>query len=83
VLFWYKDRIPSDDLKWDPTDLRISGISFEDPVYVELASGRVYEIPKGSWRVENQAVWLQQLPVWDSVCMLAERSQVPLRPPAK
>ena len=83
VLFWYKDRIPSDDLKWDPTDLRISGISFEDPVYVELASGRVYEIPKGSWHVENQAVWLQQLPVWDSVCMLAERSQVPLRPPAK
>jgi hypothetical protein len=83
VLLWYKDRIPSDDLKWDFTDLRISGVSFEDPVYVELISGKVYEVSKGSWRVEDQAVWLQQLPVWDSVMLLAERSQITLRSGAK
>ena len=33
VLVWYKDQIPSDDLKWDLVDLTIQKATFKDPVY--------------------------------------------------
>jgi len=40
VLVWYKDQIPSDELKWDLVDLTIKKATFKDPVYVEMVTAR-------------------------------------------
>lgn len=79
ALVWYSDKVPDDELKWDPVNLTIKGVTFKEPVYVELITGRVYELASGSWKSEGGDTRLTGLPVWDSPVMLAERGQVPLR----
>jgi hypothetical protein len=80
LLVWYRDQVPSDALEWDPVDLTIEGATFQDPVYVEMITGKVYELPKSGWKAEGKAVKFTGLPVWDSPIMIAERSKTSLKP---
>ena len=79
ALVWYKDQIPGDELNWDLVSLTVKEMNFKDPVYVEMISGKVYEINKSDWENKGTDVVLRNLPVWDSVIMIAERSQVKLK----
>lgn len=84
ALVWYKDQIPGDEIKWDLIRLTIKKINFKDPVYVEMISGNVYEIDESDWENKGSDIVLKNLPVWDSVMMIAERSQVNMnRQPSK
>lgn len=79
ALVWYKDQIPGDELNWDLVSLTVKKMNFKDPVYVEMISGKVYEIDKLDWENKGADVVLKNLPVWDSVVMITERSQVKLK----
>jgi len=79
ALLWYSDETPSDDLSWDKVDLTIKGVTFQDPVYVEMITGKVFELDTSAWKSEGGNTTLMQLPIWDSPMMLAERAQVELR----
>ena len=79
ALLWYSDEVPSDDLTWDKVDVTIKGVTFQDPVYVEMITGKVFELDKSAWKTEGGNTTLTQLPMWDSPMMLAERAQVDLR----
>lgn len=79
LLVWYNDEIPSDDLKWDMVNLTVKRINFIDPVYVEMITGKVYEINKSSLKNTVDSMSLTNLPVWDSPVMITERSLVNLK----
>lgn len=79
VLFWYNDRVPEDTLAWDPIDVTVQGVTFKDPVYVEMLTGRVFELASDSWKRESTGTHFTGLLVWDSPIMVAERAQVPCR----
>lgn len=83
ALLWYGDQVPSDALAWEPADITIKGAAFKDPVYVEMITGKVFDLAPGSWSSEDGSTRLAQVPLWDSPVMLAERAQVPLRQDAK
>ena len=76
ILIWYNDNIPSDDFKWDNTDITIMNTVFKDPVYVEMISGKIYEIDKSDWSTNDQYTRFKKLPIWDSPMMILERSQI-------
>ncbi len=79
ALLWYSDEIPNDRLAWETIDVTIQGLTFEDPVYVEMITGKVFQLDEVSWKSEGGSTTLTQLPVWDSPMMLVERAQVDLR----
>jgi len=79
LLLWYKDRVPDDNLKWDILDITIKDINFKDPVYVEMISGKVYELKSSDWSNKGKNVTFENLPVWDSVIMITERSNVTMK----
>ena len=79
VLAWFNDRKPDDTLAWEPIKLTIKGIVFKDPVYVEMITGRVFELSHETWRVVGDNTEFAQLPMWDSPVMLVERTQVQLQ----
>ena len=79
VLVWYKDQVPTDELKWDLVNLTIQGIKFHDPVYVEMITGKVYEIDRSTLKSDGENTRLIKLPLWDSPVMIAERSLVNLK----
>ena len=79
VLLWYHDRIPDDELQWDAVGLTIQNTNFNDPVYVEMISGKVFEIDKSDWENSGKDLRFKKLPVWDSVIMIVERNQISLK----
>ena len=83
VLTWYKDQIPGDKLEWDQVNLTITELNFKDPVYVEMISGKVFEINKQDWTNNDKNVTFRNLSVWDSPIMIAERSSISMRPEGK
>ena len=76
LLIWQCDEVPGDALQWDPVDLTIQHAKFQDPVYVEMITGKVYELGRSAWKAEGETLTFTKLPVWDSPVMVAERSQV-------
>jgi hypothetical protein len=79
ILVWYKDQIPSDELKWDLVNLNVKGVKFQDPVFVEMITGRVYELDKSKVKISGENTSLTALPIWDSPVMITERSLVNLK----
>ena len=79
ALIWYSDKVPGDELAWDQVNLTIKGVAFKDPVYVEMITGKVFDLDKSAWVSEGGNTTLTQVPVWDSPMMLAERAQAELR----
>lgn len=76
ALLWFDDKIPTDELKWTPVNLTIDDVNFKDPVYVEMVTGKIYNIDPSEWHNAGKNVVFSGLPLWDSVVMVAERSQV-------
>lgn len=76
VLVWYKDQIPSDHLDFELVDIEIKKTVFKDPVYVEMITGKVFEIDKTTFKTVDEDSGFVKLPLWDSPIMIAERSQV-------
>jgi hypothetical protein len=63
ALLWYSDQVPSDELAWDRVDVTVKGVMFTNPVYVELLTGKVYELDKSAWKSQGGNPTLTQLPV--------------------
>jgi hypothetical protein len=80
VLVWYSDQVPGDALEWDPIDLTIQGATFQDPVYIEMITGKVYALDPSGWKADGKTVTFTGLPVWDSPVMIVERSKTNLKP---
>ncbi len=79
ALVWYKDPVPDDDMKWDLVTLTVKNTNFKDPIYVEMVSGKVFEINQSDWENKGTDIVFKKLPVWDSVVMIAERSEVQVK----
>jgi hypothetical protein len=83
MLIWYSDQIPNDELKWDTVDMKVKNFTFKDPVYVEMITGKVYELDKRSWNVDGNNTSFRNLPLWDSVVMIADKSALDIQPVGK
>ena len=53
ATLWFSDKQPDDALTTQAVDVTLRGVTFKEPVYVDLLSGQVYEIPEKNW--EKQA----------------------------
>ena len=54
-----------------------SGPSRGSNVWVDMISGRIFEIPESKIRYENNKTWLDGVPMWDSPILIADVSAVP------
>lgn len=79
VLAWYNDKIPESDLQRDSIRLTIKGVSFKDPVYVDMMTGKVYAFGDACVSASQGNTTFSKLPMWDAPVLLAERAQVPLK----
>jgi len=78
VFVWYSDSRPSDMLGFDRITLKLDA-NLENPVWVDMITGRVFEIPAESVERKDGAMVLKNLPMWDSPIMIADMSRVPMR----
>ena len=76
-FFWFSDARPSDALGFDRVTVWLKPGTISRPVWVEMITGRVFEIPEKDIRREKDRLLLT-VPMWDSPVMIASRSAVPL-----
>ncbi len=76
VMYWYSDRIPSDELSWDQVEMVIKGLKLKNPVVVEPITGRVYAVKLPVGHTNEERMKFTALPVWDSPMFIMERSAV-------
>ena len=77
-FLWFSDSRPSSLLEFDRISVRFPG-KVESPVWVDMITGRVFEIPAESVKYENDHTLLSDVPMWDSPVMITDRLSVPMR----
>ena len=65
--------VPSDDFTTRPAIFEWEGEPMKEPVWVDLFTGAVYEIPAKRQIVHKCGVSLVRIPAYDSPCLVAER----------
>ena len=70
---------PSDSFTTRPTVIDWNGPAFEEPVWVDLLTGRVYAFPKEDMLVHSAGITFVNVPVYDSPCVLTERAALKLQ----
>jgi hypothetical protein len=76
VTVWFDDAIPSDANTCTPVNLTFSRGRFRDPVYVDLRTGVVRDIPEDHWKTTGDGCSFRDVPVYDSPILIAERARV-------
>ena len=65
---------PGDSFATRPAMFKYREAALKDPVWVDLLTGRVYEFPKKDMLIHSCGVTFVNVPVYDSPCLLTERS---------
>ena len=75
-FYWYSDRAPADGAGFDRISFKVPGC-IERPVWAEMISGRVFEIPAENVSFDGKNTTLENVPMWDSPVLIAALSCVP------
>ena len=75
-FYWFCEARPDSRLEFDHVDLEIAE-SLNCPVWVDMVTGRIFEIPEE--RINRRENWmaLNGIPMWDSPVLIASREAVP------
>ncbi|MDF7819993.1 hypothetical protein P1X15_20400 [Runella sp. MFBS21] len=78
VTLWSGEARPAETYDPKSTTVTIDG-NFKSPVYVDLISGKVYDIPKSQIKKEGNRLVLSNIPVPDYPVLVAEKSALALK----
>lgn len=82
ITLWLNGDIPTNDNRKTAVDLTFPNPNFGQPLYVDLRTGRTYEIPRDLWSTKGASVTFKQMPVYDSPVLIADRAALPLVTPS-
>lgn len=75
---WESECIPTNTLEKENFDFTIANGNFKDPVYVDVITGDVYEIPKNQWSKNEKVFTFNNIPIYDGPILLADKSLIPI-----
>ncbi len=76
ATLWFSGAPPVESHCFQPVDFVITGAAFTDPVYVDLRTGEVYEIPACNWSPRSGACEFRGIPLYDSPVLVASRADL-------
>ena len=78
-VFWFCDAAPSSSLDFTRIDLDLGRGDVKSPVWIDLVTGRVFEIPAANVVAKKGGgVTLKDVPMWDSPVIVAPRGAITL-----
>jgi hypothetical protein len=77
VVFWDKSNVPDNANGTVPVTLKIKGARFAHPVWVDVITGNVYEIPAQNVGVEGDTMTFRGIPVCDAPAFVTDRDAIP------
>lgn len=76
AVYWDSSTIPGDSFDTRAAHLTVHDLDISDPVWIDLVSGRVYEIPADSIIRSDKFTIFQNLPLYDGPTLVADRSLI-------
>ena len=80
VTLWRDSDKPGTRPEKELVTVSIADRRFKQPVWVDMLSGAVYEIPNSVWRSQGGRVTFHNVPVYDHVVLIAEQSEISFVP---
>ena len=78
VVLWKDSQHPTNSNAKSPMTFEFPAGNFDTPVLVDLRTGQVYELPASSWKKNGTHYTFENIPVYDSPVLIADRSLIPL-----
>ena len=76
---WMDEHIPADDNKVKLLNFSFTNADFENPVFVDMITGGVYEIPAVNWSKKGNTYSFKNIPVYDAPILIADKSLVSIK----
>jgi hypothetical protein len=76
VVIWDNSGIPNDSFATRPAQVELKGLAMKQPVWVDMVSGGIYEIPANRVSKSGGSVVFKDIPVYDAPILIAERAMV-------
>lgn len=75
---WMDENIPQNINQMKNIRLILIGAQIDQPCYVDIISGAVFEVPADKWRKEGKQIIVEDLPVYDAPIVLTDKRIVSL-----
>jgi hypothetical protein len=73
VALWLDGNNVTNSFKTTPVSFTVENVSFNTPVWVDLMTGGIYEIPKSQWSKSGSSCTFN-IPMYDSPVLITEKS---------
>lgn len=78
VMVYFDGNPPTDSMERELCNLIVHGMSFNDPVYIDVITGKVFQLFKNRGCDLGTSVKFYDFPVWDSPVIVMDKSDVRL-----
>jgi hypothetical protein len=75
---WIDESIPSESNQTKLQTFSFSNANFDTPVFIDIITGAVYEIPIQQWSKKGNTFNFKDIPVYDAPILIADKSLVNL-----
>lgn len=76
VSIWVNSAVPGNTNEKTLADFEFAGGNFKEPVYVDMRTGEVYEIPTSNWKRNGSSYSFSNIPIYDSPILIADKRLV-------
>ena len=76
LAFWDCSTHPDNPNATTPARIELNGVAFEEPVWVDIVTGAIYELPEDRVATEGGKTILKDIPVYDAPVLITDRSVV-------
>jgi len=79
ITLWFEGEVPNNHFDTRNIDVTVENANFNNPVWVDIFSGRIYEIPKSNWSKTGNRFTFSKIPVYDSPILISDRSNIKIQ----
>jgi hypothetical protein len=76
LVLWDNSGTPDDAFVTRPAQVVVKGLVIQEPVWVDLVSGRIFEIPADRITNAGGSTVLKDIPLYDAPVLIAEKGLV-------
>jgi len=76
---WQDEAIPINSEEKKNLNFTFTNANFEQPVYVDVITGKVYEIPSSQWSKNGAKYTFRNIPVYDGPILIADKKLIRIK----
>jgi len=76
LAFWDCSSNPENENETTPARITLTGLTFEEPVWVDTVTGAIYELPKDRVVTEAGRTVLKDIPLYDAPAFITDKRVV-------